>query len=905
MTINGSNGNVGIGTTSPTALLQVSASGATNDLLIGTNKLFVSASGNVGIGTTTPIYKLDVTGDIRSSLGMYNGGLIEFAGAWSNSPYTNSSWIRAGATTYGLFLINNALTKWAGFKSNSDFEINGGEFFVSSSNGYVGINQTIPSGRLEVKRATSEVNVILNSSHVNSASYTQYRINGSTGWEHGMSGLADSYKYYFSYSTFGSTNAKVTFQSDGNVGIGITSPEAKLHVSGTTGGVFEVDGAGAAGANALYVSASGRVGIGTTSTDPFRLAVSGTIGILSTLNSTIGSLYIDHAGIQSWKIGVTGSNTSTLSIGNDFGGTFANRAINIINTGDVGIGILTPSYKLDVNGTLRTTGNVLASNVINLIGTENNSAKIKAGKFLSIADDGFTVGVNYTSDSIPFSGYNLMVNGNTYNNGNIVASGNAGIGILSPSAKLHVSGTTGGVFEVDGANAVNALFVSASGRVGIGTITPTLATLQIVGNVSASSYTGSYTGSLTGALTGTASWTSNATVTLTGDVTGTGTNSVATTIGAGKVTNAMLATSSFNIGTTSISLGRASAAQTLTGVSIDGSSGNVSISNLSTQQVATANLSAGSWYTIAANAGDRASAKFTITDGTSGLHQAIHFYATAHFGTSTGAKISVLSNTYYSGPPVTGIRIITGGTYDGAMVQIYAAFNCTCSISIYDNQQFNGWVIKNAIVSTTNPGTVASFGALTTTSSLVDIGSGKSFSVSDNIYIGGATTQYVALHAGNYNSYAPTLGGTGATGNWGIYATSESLATVTSRGASTTAGITVNGALNATGDVIAYSTSDIRFKTNITPISGALDKINQIGGYEFDWIPNQEHHEFKGHDVGVIAQEIEKVLPEVVKERDNGYKAVKYEKIVPLLIEAIKEQQKQIDELKYLLQNKT
>ena len=57
-------------------------------------------------------------------------------------------------------------------------------------------------------------------------------------------------------------------------------------------------------------------------------------------------------------------------------------------------------------------------------------------------------------------------------------------------------------------------------------------------------------------------------------------------------------------------------------------------------------------------------------------------------------------------------------------------------------------------------------------------------------------------------------------------------------------------------------------------------------------------HGNEGHDVGVIAQEIEEVLPEVVTTRDNGYKAVKYEKIVPLLIEAIKEQQEQIEELK-------
>jgi hypothetical protein len=57
-------------------------------------------------------------------------------------------------------------------------------------------------------------------------------------------------------------------------------------------------------------------------------------------------------------------------------------------------------------------------------------------------------------------------------------------------------------------------------------------------------------------------------------------------------------------------------------------------------------------------------------------------------------------------------------------------------------------------------------------------------------------------------------------------------------------------------------------------------------------------HENEGHDVGVIAQEVEKVIPEIVTTRDNGYKAVKYEKIVPLLIEAIKELSNEVKELK-------
>ncbi len=103
------------------------------------------------------------------------------------------------------------------------------------------------------------------------------------------------------------------------------------------------------------------------------------------------------------------------------------------------------------------------------------------------------------------------------------------------------------------------------------------------------------------------------------------------------------------------------------------------------------------------------------------------------------------------------------------------------------------------------------------------------------------------------------------------------------------------------GDIIAFYSSDKRLKDNVTPISNPIKKILQIGGYTFDW--NEKQDTYKGHDIGVIAQEVEKVLPEVVETRENGYKAVKYQKIVPLLIEAIKDQQKQIDELKKLIEN--
>jgi hypothetical protein len=108
----------------------------------------------------------------------------------------------------------------------------------------------------------------------------------------------------------------------------------------------------------------------------------------------------------------------------------------------------------------------------------------------------------------------------------------------------------------------------------------------------------------------------------------------------------------------------------------------------------------------------------------------------------------------------------------------------------------------------------------------------------------------------------------------------------------------ITGSISATSDVTAFSTSDKQLKDNITLIPNSLEKITKIGGYTFDWNDKQDIYEVGSHDIGVIAQEIEEILPEVVTTRDNGYKAVKYEKIIPLLIEAIKELKAEVDDLK-------
>jgi hypothetical protein len=107
------------------------------------------------------------------------------------------------------------------------------------------------------------------------------------------------------------------------------------------------------------------------------------------------------------------------------------------------------------------------------------------------------------------------------------------------------------------------------------------------------------------------------------------------------------------------------------------------------------------------------------------------------------------------------------------------------------------------------------------------------------------------------------------------------------------------GEILATSDITAFYSSDQKLKENINPIPNALEKVLHISGNTFDWKSGfSEIHSHSGTDVGVIAQEVEKVLPQVVTTRENGYKAVQYEKIIALLIEAVKELKEEVNELK-------
>jgi hypothetical protein len=118
-------------------------------------------------------------------------------------------------------------------------------------------------------------------------------------------------------------------------------------------------------------------------------------------------------------------------------------------------------------------------------------------------------------------------------------------------------------------------------------------------------------------------------------------------------------------------------------------------------------------------------------------------------------------------------------------------------------------------------------------------------------------------------------------------------------GAVATGALTVTGAITATGNITAFNSSDKRLKSNIVTLDGALEKVLKLRGTSFDWKEGKEDiHPYKGNDIGFIAQELKEVIPEVVGEMHGGFYGVKYDKLTPLLVEAIKELKAEIDILK-------
>jgi hypothetical protein len=197
----------------------------------------------------------------------------------------------------------------------------------------------------------------------------------------------------------------------------------------------------------------------------------------------------------------------------------------------------------------------------------------------------------------------------------------------------------------------------------------------------------------------------------------------------------------------------------------------------------------------------------------------------------------------------------------------------------------------NTLTTTTFSGALSGNATTATTLQTARTIGGVSFNGSDNINLPGVNT------AGNQNTSGTaaiatevTISANNSTDET-VYITFVDGATG-DQGIETDTGLTYNPGTGVLSSVDFNSTSDVNLKENIETINNAADKVNALRGVNFNWKDNGRYA------MGVVAQEVEEVIPEVVVTKEDGTKTVSYGAMVGLLIEAIKDLQKQVDDLK-------
>ncbi len=246
----------------------------------------------------------------------------------------------------------------------------------------------------------------------------------------------------------------------------------------------------------------------------------------------------------------------------------------------------------------------------------------------------------------------------------------------------------------------------------------------------------------------------------------------------------------------------------------------------------------------------------------------------------------------------TGDLTIVGGVGIGKSVTVGGDIDVTGDVDVSGNLNFTGITTFAGIITATGGATVdniqlgitANNEIDTTTGNLILDSAGGTVEVTDNLTVSGVvniddTTQSTSTSTGSLI----VDGGVGIAKNLNVGGNLTVTGTTDLNGDTD-----IDGDLCVTGDITAFCTSDQRLKDNITPIDDPLAKVLSISGNTYDW---NEKSNKEGHDVGVIAQEVLEVLPEAVTTRDNGYLAVDYQKIVPLLVEAVKELSAKVKDL--------
>jgi len=252
---------------------------------------------------------------------------------------------------------------------------------------------------------------------------------------------------------------------------------------------------------------------------------------------------------------------------------------------------------------------------------------------------------------------------------------------------------------------------------------------------------------------------------------------------------------------------------------------------------------------------------------------------------------SITGNAATATTLATGRTITLTGDVTGTSGSFDGSGNISFAVAVADNSHIHS--IANITDLSTTLSNKLSTGGGTLTGSL---------KINDtfDLQLGTDATTRTTLRQGTFSTVSDCfsivttgVGGTNPDAYWSLPASVLYIA----NGTDATIALNSTGSIVAEGDITAFgSVSDINRKENIVKIEGALDKISQVSGYTYNYIGDPTHM------TGVIAQEFEKVLPQVVYETElldgTVSKAVRHGNIVGLLIEAIKELKAEIEELK-------